>query len=262
MQGDNVSCGPIACLKLMEIYGIIPVGSIEEIGESDRGYRHVVMDYYNDCVIRFNDVLKVEIRTKKLRIGKQPQSGDDHIKAHTLEAVHSQTARVDTIEERTLEAQRTLEARQAATLAVPSPTARVQLLGQLNCDWVTQCYVRKGETPDHCTFGLDGLTRQCTCPVHFECQLAWETYAKLSHEKKCSSKVCREHHPQYQHWREVHMKPVEGTGIIFAPKCDNFCYTMEAVCDHIKNTVPINNLGDYIVFPSKCFHQGYFNTQY
>ena len=79
-------------------------------------------------------------------------------------------------------------------------------------------------------------------------------------EKKCSSKVCREHHPQYQHWREVHMKPVEGTGIIFAPKCDNFCFTRKAVCDHIKNTVPINNLGDYVVFPSKCFHQGYFNT--
>jgi hypothetical protein len=204
--------------------------------------------------------LKVEIRTKKLRLGKQPQSGDDSITARTLEAIHSQTARVDTIEERTLEAHRTLDARKAAMLAVPSPTARVQLLGQLNCDWVTQCCVRKGETPDHCTFGLDGLTRQCTRPVHFECQLAWETYAKLSHEKKCSSKVCREHHPQYQQLREVHMKPVEGTGIIFAPKCDNFCFTREAVCDHIKNTVPINNLGDYVVFPSKCFHQGYFNT--
>jgi hypothetical protein len=187
------------------------------------------MDYYNDCVIRFNDVLKVEIRTKKLRLGKQPQSGDDTIKARTLEAVPSQTARVDTIEERTLEAQPTLEACKAAMLAVPSPTARVQLLGQLNCDWVTQCCMRKGETPDHCTFGLDGLTRQCTRPVHFESQLAWETYAKLSHEKKCSSKICREHHPQYQHWREVHIKPVEGTGIIFAPKCDNFCFTREAV---------------------------------
>ena len=104
------------------------------------------------------------------------------VKARTLEAVHSLTARVDTIEERTLEAHpieertleahRTLEARKAAMLAVPSPTARV--------------------------------------------------------------------------------KPVEGTGIIFAPKCDNFCFTREAVCDHIKNTVPINNLGDYVAFPSKC----------
>jgi hypothetical protein len=36
MQGDGVSCGPIACLKLMEIYGNILVGSIEEIGKSDR----------------------------------------------------------------------------------------------------------------------------------------------------------------------------------------------------------------------------------
>jgi hypothetical protein len=118
-------------------------------------------------------VLKVEIHTNKFLHGKQPQSGEDHIEA------------------------RTVNAHEAAMLVVPSPTARVQLLGQLHCDWVTQCCVRKEETPDHCTFGLDSSSRQCTRPVHFECQLAWETYAKLSHKKNCSSKVCRE---QFQ-WR-------------------------------------------------------------
>ena len=65
VQGDGVSCGPIACLKLMEIYGFIEVGSIEMIGESARGYRHVVMDYYNECVSRFDNLLKVEVHTKK-----------------------------------------------------------------------------------------------------------------------------------------------------------------------------------------------------
>ena len=44
----------------MKIYGFIKVGSIETIGESARGYRNVVMDYYNDCVSRFNNILKVE----------------------------------------------------------------------------------------------------------------------------------------------------------------------------------------------------------
>jgi hypothetical protein len=249
VQDDGVSCGPIACLKLIEIYGVLPVGSIETIGESAPEYRHVVMDFYNECISRYNDVFKVEIRTKKFLRGKQPQSEEDPIKARTVEApqsgcfpietrtvearqaamlaVPSPTARgkqplseEDPIKARTVEAPqsgcfpietRTVEARQAAMLAVPSPTARVQLLGQLNCDWVTQCCVRKEETPDHCTFGLDSSSRQCTRPVHFECQLAWETYAKLSHKKKCSSKVCREHHPQYQHWQEEHLKPVEGT---------------------------------------------------
>jgi hypothetical protein len=56
------------------------------------------------------------------------------------------------------------------------------------------------------------------------------------------------------------MEPVEGTGLNFAPKCNNFCFTRKAVCDHIKNNVPINNLGDYVIFPSNCFHQGYFNS--
>jgi hypothetical protein len=56
------------------------------------------------------------------------------------------------------------------------------------------------------------------------------------------------------------MEPVEGTGLNFAPKCNNFCFTRKAVCDHIKNNVPINNLGDYVIFLSNCFHQGYFNS--
>ncbi len=47
----------------MEIYGFLLVGSIETIGESACGYWNVVMDYYNECVGRYDDVLKVKIRT-------------------------------------------------------------------------------------------------------------------------------------------------------------------------------------------------------
>ena len=88
-----------------EIYRFLPVGSIETTRESACGYWNVGMDYYNECVSRYNDVLKVKICTKQFLHGKQPP-----------------------------------------------PTARMQLLGQLNCDWVTQCCVMKDETPDHCTF--------------------------------------------------------------------------------------------------------------
>jgi hypothetical protein len=94
----------------------------------------------------------------------------------------------------------TLEARKASMVAPHPPTSRVQL-GLLNCDWVSQCCVRKKETPGSCTL--------CNRPVHFECQLSWERYADLSHEKKITSQVCREHHPKYQHWQKVHIKPVE-----------------------------------------------------
>ncbi len=52
MQGDGVSCGPIACFKLMEIYCFIEEGSIARIGESSHGYRPLVMDCFNDCVRR------------------------------------------------------------------------------------------------------------------------------------------------------------------------------------------------------------------
>jgi hypothetical protein len=63
--------------------------------------------------------------------------------------------------------------------SVPPMTRRVDFLGQLKCDWLSQSCARKTETPDTCT--------QCNLPVHFECQLSWERYANLSHEKKCTS---------------------------------------------------------------------------
>jgi hypothetical protein len=84
--------------------------------------------------------------------------------------------------------------------SVPPMTRREDFLGQLKCDWLSQSCVRKTETPDTCT--------QCNRPVHFQFQLSWERYADLSHEKKCTSQVCPQHHPEYQHWRELHIKPV------------------------------------------------------
>ena len=102
-----------------------------------------------------------------------------------------------------------IETRKAAMLVIHPPTGRMQYLGLCNCDWVTQCCVRKKETPDRCTFGLNSSSKQCSRPVHFECQVSWERYARLSHEKKCTYRVCREHHPEYQLWQEVDRKPVD-----------------------------------------------------
>ena len=79
--------------------------------------------------------MKVEVCTNKFLHGKQPQGWEETLEAHTVDA------------------------HKAAMLAVPSPTARVTLLGQLNCDWVTQCCVRKNDTLDHCKFGLDSASR-------------------------------------------------------------------------------------------------------
>jgi hypothetical protein len=136
------------------------VGSIETIGESACGYRHVVMDYYNECVSRYNDVLKVPISTKKYQQGKQPNSAKDDV----------------------------------------------------NCKVLAE----ENSLPD-------------------------ETLSDNANQ--------------------VSLNVVHGTGLIFAPKCNKFCFTRKTVCDHIKNNVRLNNLGDNIVFPSKCFHQGYFNSE-
>jgi hypothetical protein len=62
-QNDGNNCGPIACLKVLELYGFLKEGSIESIGESPGGYRDVVLDYYQGCCIRFDNTLKMERQT-------------------------------------------------------------------------------------------------------------------------------------------------------------------------------------------------------
>ena len=68
----------------MEIYGFLPVGSIERIGEFQHGYRHVVMDYYNECISMYNDNLKVEFRQNMFLHAKQPNSGRNELIARNL----------------------------------------------------------------------------------------------------------------------------------------------------------------------------------
>ena len=57
-QHDGFNCGPIACLKVMEIYGILPMNSIAEIGHQQYGYRGVVMDYYKRFLLKHDGDLQ------------------------------------------------------------------------------------------------------------------------------------------------------------------------------------------------------------
>jgi hypothetical protein len=68
IQSDGCNCGPIACLKVMEIYGFLKVGSINVIGDSVEGYQPVVLDYFNSCVMKYNTNLMAEQRKKRNKI--------------------------------------------------------------------------------------------------------------------------------------------------------------------------------------------------
>jgi hypothetical protein len=57
-QHDEFNCEPIACLKVMEIYGILPKNSIAEIGHQELGYRSVVMDYYERFLLKYDSDLQ------------------------------------------------------------------------------------------------------------------------------------------------------------------------------------------------------------
>jgi len=76
MQSDTVSCGPIALLKVMELFGMRSDGEIERLGIGDdpKAYRAAVMDYYSEMVIRYYDTIVVEIRKQtKERMAKRTE---------------------------------------------------------------------------------------------------------------------------------------------------------------------------------------------
>ncbi len=61
-QRDGYNCGPIAMLKVLEIYGWIKGGAIEMIANTPAGYRGFVMNFYDDMIKKYNDTLVAELR--------------------------------------------------------------------------------------------------------------------------------------------------------------------------------------------------------
>ena len=70
-QKDGWNCGPIACVKVMEIYGFLPDGSIDDIRLTGKDYQTVVMEYYTSALINYGNDLKAEFHTKY--DGKKPK---------------------------------------------------------------------------------------------------------------------------------------------------------------------------------------------
>jgi hypothetical protein len=72
-QIDGHNCGPIACIKLMEIFGAREPGTIHEIGTDpkhlDETYRTLVMNYYESRLKLYDSILKVQFRPlKKMKV--------------------------------------------------------------------------------------------------------------------------------------------------------------------------------------------------
>ena len=61
IQTVGCNCGPIACVKVMEIFGFLKDGYIERLGKSMNKCRQTVMNYFNQCITKYNKQLRVEI---------------------------------------------------------------------------------------------------------------------------------------------------------------------------------------------------------
>jgi hypothetical protein len=55
----------------------------------------------------------------------------------------------------------------------------------------------------------------------------------------------------------------DGNGLIFAPKSNGECFTSrkEKKCGHPVNKVSLDNIGEYVVFPSRWYHRGYYSNK-
>jgi hypothetical protein len=57
---------------------------------------------------------------------------------------------------------------------------------------------------------------------------------------------------------------IDGNGIILAPMCkgdgDEKCFTSsnDKQCDHTVTIIKLDEVGDYLVFPSRFYHLGYY----
>ena len=58
--------------------------------------------------------------------------------------------------------------------------------------------------------------------------------------------------------------PSDGNGIIFAPMCKNeidrkcFASDNKKICEHDVNAIELDTVGDFVVFPSRLYHRGYY----
>jgi hypothetical protein len=55
----------------------------------------------------------------------------------------------------------------------------------------------------------------------------------------------------------------DGNGLIFAPRCNGECLTSrkEKKCDHPASKVALDNVGEYVVFPSRWYYRDCYNIK-
>jgi hypothetical protein len=62
MQEDGCNCVPVACAKIIEIYGWIAPGSLPQNGKTPGGLHSVVMEFFSALLTTYDDDSQVELR--------------------------------------------------------------------------------------------------------------------------------------------------------------------------------------------------------
>ncbi len=128
----------------------------------------------------------------------------------------------------------------------------------------------------------------CNNFTHVRCAALWLLKNGMTiDDPKTFGLWCREHYPFYcqpvppeetdnetdcrwkeRLWSEPDIEEIISNGLWFAPTCTD-CFLVnkyisigEKICNHPWKEHQLNATGEYILFPSVCFHRGYFNRRW
>ena len=87
-QFDEINCGPIACMKVLEIYDVIPKNSVAAAPKMHpQGYRGIVMEYYKRFMQRYKPDMWCNVSQATLKkIAKEMQVKEDNTDSEDGEA--------------------------------------------------------------------------------------------------------------------------------------------------------------------------------
>ena len=95
-QFDRINCGPIACLKVMEICGIIPKSSVAEAHKMHKqGYRGIVMEYYKRFMQRYERDMWYNVSGATAKKIAHDMENEEHDKKDTEDVESDEPSSVD-----------------------------------------------------------------------------------------------------------------------------------------------------------------------
>jgi len=167
--------------------------------------------------------------------------------------------------------------------------AHMRALGHPLCNWQFENCFLSNRPAMHCQF-----TNRCSNFAHKRCSILWSrTHGWNVDSVETIGRFCREHYMYYDkevlpsqtnngtdciwawpnterdhEWPEDDVMEFTANGLWFAPDCEKCFRTNkylthgDKICGHSWQPHRLDKTGDYILFPSLCWHKGFYHDEF